>query len=525
MSNNIPVKCTVLVVGGGPGGAYTASVLAREGIDTVVLEADTFPRYHIGESMLPSFRHYLKFIDLDGAFDGYGFTKKVGAAFKMNPVNREGWTDFLAAGGPNNYSWNVIRSESDELLFRHAGKSGAAIFDGVKVTDIQFASSNGHSNGTVNGNANGTLPNPGRAVSATYVCKADGTTGTIQFDYLVDASGRAGLINTKYLKNRHYNTALKNVANWAYYRNAGRYGDGTKRANSPFFEALHDESGWAWFIPLHDGTTSVGVVRNQTIATEKKAAAPNMETYFDDALKLAPMLSELLHQTSTATRVTPIKSASDYSYHAASYSTPYTRTVGDAGCFIDPFFSSGVHLALTGGLAAATTIAASIRGDVDEETAARWHTAKVKEGYARFLLVVLSAYKQMLHQEEPVLSEFGEGNFDRAFTFFKPVIQGTVDTTNNAITQAEFSKTIDFLTKAFSPKVFDDGIATEVGKEGQTASLRDGLTSEDLEALTALRASHGATTMGIGAFTTDVVEGRVPRLERGALTLVLAESA
>lgn len=73
----IPEKCTVLVVGGGPGGSYTAAVLAREGIDTVLLEADKFPRYHVGESMLPSLRHYLRFVDLDSAFDKHGFNKKV----------------------------------------------------------------------------------------------------------------------------------------------------------------------------------------------------------------------------------------------------------------------------------------------------------------------------------------------------------------------------------------------------------------------------------------------------------------
>ena len=94
--------------------------------------------------------------------------------------------------------------------------------------------------------------------------------------------------------------------------------------------------------------------------------------------------------------------------------------VGDAGCFIDPFFSSGVHLAMTSGLSAGTTIAASIRGDVDETTAAQWHTSKVREGYACFLFVVLSAYKQMMHQDEPVLSDYNEGNFDRALSFFKP---------------------------------------------------------------------------------------------------------
>lgn len=178
-----------------------------------------------------------------------------------------------------------------------------------------------------------------------------------------------------------------------------------------------DESGWAWFIPLHNGTTSVGIVMNQEISKQKKAATASTQEYYDTSLKQAPMLLELLGE---GKQVTDIKSASDYSYNASAYSFPYARIVGDSGCFIDPFFSSGVHLAVTGGLAAGATIAASIRGDCDETTAAQWHTVKIQEGYARLLLVVLSAYKQMRNQHEAVLSDFEEDNFDRAFDFFRP---------------------------------------------------------------------------------------------------------
>lgn len=112
--------------------------------------------------------------------------------------------------------------------------------------------------------------------------------------------------------------------------------------------------------------------------------------------------------------------ASDYSYNASAYSFPYARIVGDAGCFIDPFFSSGAHIALTGALSAATTIAAAIRGDCTEELAAKWHSNKIRESYSRFLLAVLSVYKQMNHQQGYILSDFGEENFDKAFNFFQP---------------------------------------------------------------------------------------------------------
>lgn len=120
------------------------------------------------------------------------------------------------------------------MIFRHAEKSGAKTFDNVMVNSVNFVSSND----TPNGGSHSVLPNPGRPISASYTKKADGTNGVIRFDYIVDASGRVGLLNTKYLKNRHYNKALKNIANWAYFKGAGIYGEGTKRANVPFFEAL-----------------------------------------------------------------------------------------------------------------------------------------------------------------------------------------------------------------------------------------------------------------------------------------------
>lgn len=428
------------------------------------------------------------------------------------------------------------------MLFRHAAKSGAKAFDGIKVNSVAFTPSP-----TPN-------PGPGRPVSAAYTRKSDGVSGVINFDYIVDASGRAGVLNTKYLKNRMYNQGLKNVANWAYWKTTGKYGKGTPRENSPFFEALTgmfhypftvpkstfempnlltliwtDESGWAWFIPLHNGTHSVGVVMNQEKMIKKKAAVDlTAKEFYLSSLKLVPRLNGYL---SEGEMVTEVKSASDFSYNSSSYAFPYARTVGDAGCFIDPFFSSGVHLAITGALCAATTICAAMRGDCDEETAGKWHSNKVKEGYSRWLLVVLSAYKQMSNQAEAVLSDFGEDNFDRAFNFFKPsksdfpghrsscnsqfplstriqsnfpllpVIQGTADVSNK-LTQAEFSSALGFVVKAFDRKGEAD------------------LTNEqEQKVLEEIRRTQSQNMDNIQSFTMDVIDGRLPRLVKGRLGL------
>jgi hypothetical protein len=203
------------------------------------------------------------------------------------------------------------------------------------------------------------------------------TTGTTTFDYLVDATGRAGLISTNYLKNRHFNASLKNIAIWGYWKDVGTYGVGTEREGAPWFEALtgespqnavrfknrmfspfSDESGWAWFIPLHDGTTSIGIVVNQKLFNAKlqsfdSNSTRSLTSRYRSYLPLAPGLLELIGDGVLTTKpASPpnspngadstandfrsneplVKSATDFSYSADRYAGRGYRIVGDAGC-------------------------------------------------------------------------------------------------------------------------------------------------------------------------------------------------
>ena len=129
----------------------------------------------------------------------------------------------------------MVRSEADNLIFQHARKSGAKVFDGVKVTAVEFnqaANLDGKSPPISN---KADIP---RSIVTSYERGLDGVTGTICSTYLVDASGRAGIMCNKYLKNRTYNRGLKNIASWGYWRGTATYAQGTARANSPYFEAL-----------------------------------------------------------------------------------------------------------------------------------------------------------------------------------------------------------------------------------------------------------------------------------------------
>ncbi|OBZ66952.1 Tryptophan 2-halogenase [Grifola frondosa] len=338
---SIPTCVQILVIGGGPSGSYAASALAREGFSVVLLEADKFPRYHIGESLLPSVRPFLKFIDAENLVATHGFTTKPGAAVKLNQYKHEGYTDFIALDSNNN-SWNVIRSEFDELLLQHACKSGALVFEETKVINIEFGAKPGSQE---------------RPVAATWKTST-GEEGCIRFDYLVDASGRNGIMSTKYLNNRRHNKSLKNIACWGYWEGTDKYMPGTTRENAIWVEALQDESGWAWFIPLHDGSTSVGVVMDQDTSIAKKKAVrqcvdgdiDTLKKHYLEELDRAPGLIRLLGDAKLRTSygTDTIKSASDYSYSATKYAGDHYRLIGDAAAFIDPFFSSGVHLALTG---------------------------------------------------------------------------------------------------------------------------------------------------------------------------------
>ncbi|KAJ7501502.1 putative halogenase [Mycena galericulata] len=469
----VPTSTDILVIGGGPAGSFAAAALAREGFEVTLLEREHFPRYHIGESMLPSCRPFMRFIGAEQKVIDYGFCVKVGAALKFNQTKREGYTDFINPD-PNKAAWNVTRAEFDEILLGNAAENGVLVREGVSVTSIGFS-----------------CENDKQPVSAQW--KSDtGNSGEVKFKWLVDASGRNGIMSTKYLKNRKFNQALRSVAFWGYWTGAGMYAPGTNRENATWLEALVDESGWAWFIPLHGGRVSVGIVLKEESSRAKKAgfSGPDVNTqHYHNQLKLVPGVTRLL---ANATFLGEVKSAGDYSYSASHYAGPNYRIAGDAGSFarillaIDPFFSSGVHLAFGGGLSAASTIAASIRGQCTEDEAIRFHNEKTGTSYTRFLLVVLSAYRQITSQSVPVLSDIDEDNFDRAFDFIRPgtytayftiplshqfpVIQGAADT-DPTVTEDILQSTMDFCEHALG--LTDPELHKEVAKRVDPKLMAD----------------------------------------------------
>ncbi|KAE9409345.1 putative halogenase [Gymnopus androsaceus JB14] len=550
----------VLIIGGGPAGSYAASILSREGIDVAVLEAAKFP------SLIPSVRPYLRFIGAEEKMVKYGFTRKPGSAIKFNQFKREGYTDFVALGANNN-AWNVIRSEFDQLLLNHAQECGAKVYEETKVTNVNFDPLE-----------------PQKPVSVSWSRTAGSsnsmptkTSGSTTFTHLIDASGRAGLLSAKYLKNRHFNASLKNIAVWGYWsglegKKIGTYGKGTSREGAPWFEALIDESGWAWAIPLHNGKTSVGIVMNQErYNTRSKSQSTDMPHEHGSSLvhrylanlNLAPGVVNLLsgkdiglsdesdgnvQRGNIQAMLEPgsVRSASDFSYSAPSYAGGGYRIIGDAGAFIDPFFSSGIHLAFTGALSAAATICASHRRDCSEAESAAWHTKRVAVSYTRFQVVVLSAYKQMRAQSSEVLSDVDEDNFDRAFTFLRPVIQGASDM-GSRLSESELQRSLDFCVNLFNPTSPEEhqessrrahgcdeasGGSKDIGGRilrvgccardaGSSDSDSDSMPKMVLDKINARRLVHSEYV--INNLEAEELGGYVVRLEKGRLGLVKVE--
>ncbi|NJP04554.1 MAG: NAD(P)/FAD-dependent oxidoreductase [Chloroflexaceae bacterium] len=357
----------VLVIGGGPAGSTAATLLAREGIDVMLVERDMFPRYHIGESLLPS---VLEILELTGALEkveAFGFQHKPGGHIEWGSQQ---W-DLLFQDLPRQYgySFQVIRSEFDKILLDHAASQGVKVLQGVAVQQILF--------------------DPDQTERPTGVTLSEAANSQqswdITFDMLIDASGRAGLMANRYLRNRHYHEAFKNVALWGYWMDTARLpGD-----KAGAIATISIPEGWVWAIPLHDATMSVGVVMHKETFKAKRANQ-SLETIYRTGLEQSPTICTLL---ATGELVSDeIRVETDYSYAATQFAGPGYFIIGDAACFIDPLLSSGVHLAMFSGLLAAASIASAVRNEVSMAEATSFFEESYRSAYLRVLVFLTAFY-------------------------------------------------------------------------------------------------------------------------------------
>jgi hypothetical protein len=209
-----------------------------------------------------------------------------------------------------------------------------------------------------------------------------GRQGSTRFEYLIDASGRNGVMANHYLNNRKYHKIFQNIAVWGYYRN-------TKRLPAPKQGDIavgSIPSGWLWGIPLADGTMSVGAVMHRDAIKAKRNQ--DLKDILLEAIDMSPLLKDLV---SPGELISDVKSETDYSYASDTFCGPGYFMIGDAAAFLDPLLSSGVHLATFSAMLASAGLTSYSKGDVTEGEMLSFFEKSYRQAYLRFL-VFLSAF-------------------------------------------------------------------------------------------------------------------------------------
>lgn len=353
----------VVVIGGGPGGSMTGTLLTDFGKRVLILEAEEFPRYHIGESLLSGTADLLKRIGVLDRLESDGYIKKHGVEWVWGE-NREPWTVYFkdALAMPYDYGYQVERGEFDKLLLDNAREHGAEVRERHRVTGFEVGAD---------------------GVSTVSFQDPTGVSTTIRARWIVDASGQGGLV-TKQLHRQNWDPYLKNLAVWSYWTGAERP-PGLDAGNT--FLPAFDE-GWWWFIPLRGDRTSVGMVVDSKVLHDHRDAG--MQAYYDACLARTPELAKRLE---SAEQTDKVHIARDWSYSYDRFSGDGYIAVGDAACFIDPLFSTGVHLAMLSGFLAAVTVNTVLdRPEVDRAEALGFYESAYRKEFARLRAQVYFLY-------------------------------------------------------------------------------------------------------------------------------------
>ncbi|HEX5354222.1 MAG TPA: NAD(P)/FAD-dependent oxidoreductase [Rhodanobacteraceae bacterium] len=343
--------CDVLVAGGGPGGSTVATLLARRGWRVTMLEKSRHPRFHIGESLLPANIPIFEEIGALEKLRALG-RLKLGADFPRDDGSYYTFRFGRALGGTPPWSFHVVREEMDQMLFEHARESGVDARERVKVERVEFEAS-----------------------GITACIDVDGARSTLRARYLVDASGRNTLLG-KQLKLIHRNRKHQSAAMFARYRDVACNPDDP---DGNIISINRFTYGWTWFIPLPDGSTSIGCVCKPGYLGNRQGA--NNEDFMASTLAIVPGAARRL---ANAERVSPVRFTGNYSYECKRMAGPRWILVGDAWAFLDPVFSSGVFLSMYSARQASEVVDASLRDPARESNLQRRYAKRLKRGYSRF---------------------------------------------------------------------------------------------------------------------------------------------
>jgi flavin-dependent dehydrogenase len=341
----------VAIIGGGPAGSTAATLLAKAGRRVIVLEREKFPRFHIGESLLPFSVQ---------TFDRLGVREKLDRTFLpkfggeiMAACGTRGVKFYFKDGyrSQRDRAYQVTRSEFDKLLLDHSRENGAEVREETEVKAIDF----------------------GEDRVKLHVETFNGAASTIEARYLLDCSGRQTMLGNFFKLKNNYDH-LQKFSVFAHYDNVDRL----PGRDATLIRMVRGLDRWFWMIPLTDTRTSIGVVMDTATFRATKLSP---EVALEKFIAEQPLMTERMRK---AVRVSPVYSAGDYSYRNLRLAGDRWLLVGDAAGFIDPVFSSGVFLAIMSSEQAADTLDQVLR---DES-----HRRRLFKKYSRTVNRIMDIY-------------------------------------------------------------------------------------------------------------------------------------
>lgn len=356
----------IIVIGGGPAGSTASTLTAQKGFSVLQLERDAFPRFKIGESLVPASFDVLERLGVLEQLQRSPFTKKYSVQF-ISSRGRASAPFYFSETDPSERSqtWQVLRSEFDQMLLDNARSQGVEVRENVVVKEILFV---------------------GDRAIGVRAQGADGEVRTLHARVVVDASGQRALL-ARQLKLLQPDPQLRMAAIFTHYKGGVR-GEGMDEG-ATLIAHTRNKNAWFWFIPLHDDRISVGVVGPIEYLIKGRQGDP--QKTFDQELAICPGIAPRLE---TAEQIEDIRVLNDFSYISRHLAGDGWILAGDAFGFLDPIYSTGVLLALRSGELAADAIVPALEAGDPSAERLRLHEPRLRAGMRSFHLLVYSFYNR-----------------------------------------------------------------------------------------------------------------------------------